>query len=327
MRQTELGRGGPQVGAVGLGCMSFGGIYGGTDRAESHATLKKALDLGVNHLDVANIYGQGVCEEVIGSFIRENGNNFTIATKGGIDAGPPRGFRNERAYLAECLEGSLRRLGVDHVDLYYIHRRDSRVPIEDVMETLSGFIDQGKIGAIGFSEIAPSSLEQASRIHPVAAVQSEYSLGTRLPELGMLQLCDKLGTTFVSFSPVGRGMLTDTAPDRARFPQGDFRYSNPRFTEPNLSANLDKVRKFRVYAADKGVAAATLAIAWTFARAPASIAIPGTRSAAHLEQNAAAAQMKLTAQEISEIEDILPAGFAHGARYSPAQAGSVENYC
>lgn len=327
MRQVELGRGGPKVGAVGLGCMSFGGMYGPTDIATSHATLRRALDLGVTHLDVADIYGGGLCEEVIGAFLKKNGNPFTIATKAGIVTRPQRSVNNGRDYLAACLDASLKRLGVERVDLFYIHRRDPAVPVEEVMETLVGFVRSGKIGAIGFSEIAPWTLERAARIHPVAAVQSEYSLWTRQPELGMLDLCTRLGVTFVSFSPVARGMLTDADLDPASFPENDFRRANPRFQEPHFSENLAKIRRFRAHAAERGVPASTLALAWTFAKAPNSIAIPGTRSAAHLDQDAAAADLVLSERDVAEIEAILPAGFAHGPRYSAAQAAAVEDYC
>lgn len=329
MRQVSLGRNGPKVGAIGLGCMSFGGIYGGTDMAESHATLKMALDLGVNHLDVANIYGAGVSEEVMGAFFKANGNrdSFVIATKGGIDHGPPRDFKNGRQYLTDCLDASLKRLSTDHVELYYVHRRDPRVPLEMLMETMVGFIEAGKIGAIGLSEIAPSTLERAAAMHPIAAAQCEYSLWTRLPELGLLQACERVGTTFVSFSPLGRGMLTDTDLDPESFPKGDFRTPNPRFVEPNFSANLERVRRLRAIAADMGVATSTLALAWTFAKAKGSIAIPGTRTARHLEQDAAAAELTLGETDMAAIEAVLPVGWAHGSRYNPAQAAGVEDYC
>ena len=316
------------VGAVGLGCMSFGGIYGSTTREDSHATLRKALDLGVNHLDVANIYGAGVCEEVMGDFFRANGNRdqFVIATKGGIETGPNRDFINTKAYLTECLDASLKRLGTDHVELYYIHRRDHGVPIEDVMETLVGFIEAGKIGAIGFSEIAPTTLFQASEIHPIAAVQSEYSLWTRLPELGMLRTCKSLGTSFVSFSPLGRGMLTDVDLDPSSFAEDDFRKSNPRFKDPHFSSNAARVRQLNAIARREGVATATLALAWTFQRAQGSIAIPGTRSAGHLAENAAAADFVMSSDLLDEIEDALPLGWAEGQRYNEAQSRGVEGY-
>ncbi|TDH37692.1 aldo/keto reductase [Pseudohoeflea suaedae] len=327
MRKVRLGENGPLVGAVGLGCMSFGGIYGSTTREDSHATLKTALDLGVNHLDVANIYGAGVCEEVMGDFFRANGNRdqFVIATKGGIQTGPNRDFINTKAYLTACIDASLKRLGTDHVELYYIHRRDHRVPIEDVMETLIGFIEAGKIGAIGFSEIAPATLVQAAEIHPVAAVQSEYSLWTRLPELGMLRTCKSLGTSFVSFSPLGRGMLTDVELDPASFAADDFRKPNPRFTEPHFSSNVGSVRQLNAIARREGIPTATLALAWTFHRAEDSIAIPGTRSADHLTENAAAADFVLSSDLLDEIEDLLPFGWAEGSRYTEAQSRGVEN--
>ncbi len=330
MRQVEIGRTGIKVGAVGLGCMSFGGIYGATDRAQSHAALKKALDLGVTHLDTALIYGDGLSEDIIGDFCAQNPaarDQFIIATKGGIVTKPERRFDNSEVYLRDALEGSLKRLKTDHVPLYYIHRRDASIPVEDVMATLVRFIEEGKIGAIGLSEVAPATLERASRIHPVAAVQSEYSLWSRLPELGMLQRCAALGTTFVSFSPVGRGMLTDIDLDPAQLPSGDFRRVNPRFMEPDFSANRERVMAFRALARDRGVTTSALAIAWTFAMAPSSIAIPGTRAAAHLAEDATAADIVLTPEDLAEIEAVLPVGWAYGPRYSYAQAFGVEDYC
>ncbi|MEO0543444.1 MAG: aldo/keto reductase [Pseudomonadota bacterium] len=330
MRQVQLGQSGPKVGAVGLGAMSFGGIYGATNESESHATLAKALDIGVNHIDTANIYGMGVSETVIGSFLKNNPGTreqFVIATKASIITAPERDFRNDEPYLRAELEASLKRLGTDHVELFYIHRRDPRVPVEEMMGTLVRLIEEGKIGAIGLSEIQPATLERAANVHPVAAVQSEYSLQTRLPELGMLQMCKKLGTTFVSFSPVGRGLLTDTDPDRSQFPDVDFRKANPRFNEPNLSRNMEKVEALRAFARQKGVATSTLAIAWTFAMVPNSVSIPGTRSATHLAEDAAAADLPLSQEDLAKIEELLPVGWCHGARYSHAQAFGVEDYC
>jgi aryl-alcohol dehydrogenase-like predicted oxidoreductase len=326
MQQRKLGAGGPLVGAIALGCMSFGGAYGGTDEAESHRTLSGALELGVSHLDTANIYGAGRAEEVIGSFLKGKKGSFRIATKAGIKVGPPRGFDNDPAYLRECLEGSLRRLGLDHVDLFYIHRRDQTIPIEDVVGTLIRFKEEGKIGGIGFSEISPASLERASAVHPVMAVQNEYSLWTRLPELGLIEACARLRTAFVAFSPLGRGMFADVMPDRARFHAKDFRLNNPRFMEPSLGFNKEKVARFITYARDKGHSPSTMALAWVLARAPHIIPIPGTRSPEHLEQDAAAADMALTPKDIAEIEAILPAGFAHGARYNDQQNIGPERY-
>jgi aryl-alcohol dehydrogenase-like predicted oxidoreductase len=327
VQRRKLGKNGPEVGAVGLGCMSFGGIYGATDMAESHRTLARALDLGVDHLDTANIYGEGVAEEVIGAFVKDHPNRFTIATKAGIKNKPVRGFDNSPEHLRASLEASLKRLGVDHVALFYVHRREQSRPIEDVMETLVRLKDEGKIGAIGLSEISPATLERANAVHHVAAIQNEYSLWTRLPELGLLQATKRLGTALVAFSPVGRGMFSSTPVDPARFGEGDFRRLNPRFIEPNFGYNSAYVAKFAAFAKARGLSPATLAIAWTLARGDHVIPIPGTRSAAHLEEDAAAADVVLSPADLDAIEAILPVGFAHGDRYSEGQANGPERYC
>jgi aryl-alcohol dehydrogenase-like predicted oxidoreductase len=330
MKKRPLGKNGPMVSSVGLGCWSFAGAYGPTDEAESHATLTKAIELGVDFLDTANVYGAGVSEQVIGSFIAKNANNFKIATKGGIQRAPgstERVFNNNSEYLRECLENSLKNLGVDYVDLYYIHRRDASLPIEEVMETLVAFKKEGKIGGIGFSEIAPSSLRRAHAIHPVTAVQSEYSLWTRGPELGMVQACEELGVAFVPFSPVGRGIFSHATPDPSKFGKMDFRKNNPRFLEPNFSFNLKAIGKFNSFAAEKNLSPATLALAWILNRSDTQIPIPGTRSAEHLVECAAANDVVLSDTDLREIEEILPVGFAHGDRYSESQLVGAERYC
>lgn len=331
MKQRRLGKDGPEIGAIGLGCMSFAGAYGDSDEATSHATLARALELGVTHLDTALIYGKGRSEEMIGAFLKTNPaarDQFVIATKGGINPGKPgRNVDNAPDFLRECLEGSLRRLGVDHVALYYIHRRDQSIPIEDVMETLLRFKDEGKIGGIGFSEIAPWSLERACTIGPVAAVQSEYSLWTRQPELGMLQACARHGAAFVAFSPLARGVIASRPFDPKVLPDGDFRKPMPRFSEENFPRNEARIAQFRAYCADKGVSPAALALAWTLAQGDHVISIPGTRFADNLAEDAAGGSMELTAEDLAGIEAVLPAGFAHGARYSDAMTNSVENYC
>jgi aryl-alcohol dehydrogenase-like predicted oxidoreductase len=327
MARRRLGADGPLVGAIGLGCMSFAGFYGPATEEESHRTLKRALDLGITHLDTARVYGDGVSEEIIGRFIRGNPGKFAIATKGGLRTAPVRSFDNSAGFLRECVEGSLKRLGIDHIPLYYIHRRDPSVPIEDVMGTLVRFKDEGKIGAIGLSEIAPASLERAQAIHPVAAVQSEYSLWSRLPELGMLQACKRTGTAFVAFSPLARAMFGATDPDPATFGDRDIRRTNPRFTGENFARNLAYVKRFRSFARARGYAPASLALAWLLKRGSHIHPIPGTRSVAHLEEHAAAASIRLSAADMAEIEAVLPAGFAHGDRYSDQQMVGVERYC
>lgn len=327
MQQRRLGQSGPNVGAIALGCMSFGGFYGPTDITESHETLAFARDNGVDHLDTADVYGRGVSEEVIGAFLKDNPHSFKVATKGGIRSGPTRSFDNSPEYLRSALEASLTRLGVDYVDLYYVHRRQPDRPIEDVTETLVRFMDEGKIGGFGFSEISPASLTRAAAIHPVMAVQSEYSLWTRLPELGLIQTCKRLGTTLVPFSPLARGMFANTLPDPAKFSDGDFRRNNPRFVEPNFRRNGDFIARFGALAHGKGTTPAALALAWILAKGDHLIPIPGTRSPAHLAQNIEGARLKLNNTDMDEIEAVLPIGFAHGARYSDSQFVGPENYC
>ena len=309
METRKLGKNGPDVSAIGLGCWSFAGAYGATDEHESHNTLKKALDLGITFLDTANVYGAGISEKTIGSFIKDNPDKFTIATKAGIYRDPKtniRSFNNSPEHLREALEKSLSHLGLDHVDLYYIHRREEERPIEEVMETLVRFKREGKIGGIGFSEISPASLRRAHAVHPVSAVQSEYSLWSRMPELGVIQACKDLGVAFVPFSPLGRGMLSDKPPDPSTFAASDFRTGTPRFSEPNFTYNIRAIEGFKNYAHERGISPATLAIAWTLAKGDHHIPIPGTCSAEHLEENALAASLKLTPTDMEEIDQILP---------------------
>lgn len=328
MKQRQLGTGGPMVGAVGLGCMSFAGFYGETDLATSHDTLDACRDHGVDFLDTALIYGMGKSEEVIGSYLKANPNHgFKIATKGGIVTKPSRYFDNSEATLREMLESSLTRLGVDYVDLYYIHRREADRPIEEVTETLAKFIKEGKIGGIGYSEIAPSSLRRAHAVHPVMAVQSEYSLWTRQPEMGMVQTCAELGVAFVPFSPLARGMFADTFPDPETFGGSDFRQGQPRFTGENFEANCAILSRFQDFCTSRGWSPAGTAIAWTLDQGDNMIPIPGTRSRAHLEQLVDGDAIEFTDEDRAEIARILPIGWAHGDRYSDTQIFGVERYC
>ena len=326
MITRKLGAQGPSVGAIGLGCMNFGGLYGPTTEADSLATLARAVDLGVDHFDTADVYGEGLSETLIGAFLRQTGARVAIASKAGITRQKEKPFDNAPDYLRRCLEGSLRRLGVEHIDLYYIHRREAARPIEEVMDTLARFVAEGKIGAIGLSEVSPATLERARAVHPVAAVQSEYSLWTRLPELGLLQACARGGTALVAFSPLGRGMLTNAPPDPGGFHDGDFRRNNPRFQEPNYSFNLRYVKAFQEYARAQGVSTSALALAWLMDRGPHVIPIPGTRRADHLAE-CAAADLVLDDAQREAVEAILPVGFAHGDRYPASPAGGPENFC
>lgn len=329
MKQRTLGQGGPTVGAVGYGAMSFTDFYGPATDEGSKQVLDACLEMGITHIDTSNVYGMGRSETVIGEWLKARGGAcpFTIATKGGITRDPDRRFKNDAQHLTECLDASLTRLGVEAVDLYYVHRREQAFEIEDVTETLAGFVKAGKAKAIGFSEIAPSSLRRAHAVHPVAAVQSEYSLSTRSPEMGLVQTCAELGVALVAFSPVGRALLTDTPHDGASAAKLDFLKGNPRFMEPNVSANLALTEPFRALAADMGVATATLAIAWLVHQGDHVLPIPGTRNLSHLQEVAAGGALDLSADDLAAIEHILPIGWAHGDRYSARQWEGPERYC
>ncbi len=329
MKQREIGKGGPKVGEVGFGAMSFGGIFGQTDKATSFAAMNAAVETGTTHIDTALIYGPHTSELVIGEWLRDNPGareKLHIATKGGIQINP-RSFNNNAAFMRECLEGSLTRLGVDCVDLYYVHRRDQTVPIEDITHTLAGFIKEGKIKAFGYSEISPASLERASAVHHVAAVQNEYSLWSRQPELGMIEACEKHGTTLVAFSPLARGALADKEFDPKSLEASDWRKQMPRIQDENWPRNAPRIAAFRKFANARGWTTEALALAWVLSRAPHIVPIPGTRTPEHLKRNAAASAIKLSKDDLAEINRLLPAGWAHGHRYSEAQQNGVENYC
>ncbi len=332
MQNVRLGPDGPLMPQIGIGGMSFADFYGPATEDGSHAILRAALEAGVSHLDTSNVYGMGKSERAIGSFLAANPgarDQFQIATKAGItkDADGNRCYRNDAAYLEAELDGSLKRLGVEAVDLFYVHRREEARPIEEVADTLAGLIKKGKVKAVGFSEIAPSSLRRASMVCPIAAVQSEYSLSTRQPELGLVQTCAELGTSLVAFSPVGRGMLTDYARSPDELKKLPFLSGNPRFSGENYAANLKKVQEFQSLARELGVSTAALAIGWVIAQGDHVLPIPGTRSPAHFAELVEGAGLNLGATELAAIDAVLPVGWAHGARYTAAQAIGPENYC
>ncbi len=329
MQQRMLGT--VPVSALGIGAMSFGPFYGPTTEANSFAVLDAAMELGVTHIDTSNIYAGGESERVIGRYLAqrpEARRHFVIATKGGIttDADGARCHRNDAAHLEAALDGSLARLGVEAVDLYYIHRRQHEIPIEDAAGTLARLVEKGKCRAIGFSEIAPSSLRRAAAVHPVAAVQSEYSLATRAPDLGLVQACAELGAALVAFSPVGRGLLTDTPPDAARVAAQPFLAGNPRFQPDTLPRNLEATGRFRTLAAEMGVPGASLAIAWLLTRGDHVLPIPGTRSTAHFRELVQGANMALGAADLAAIEAVLPVGWCDGDRYTAAQWDGPERF-
>ena len=327
MKTRQLGAGGPQVSAIGLGCMSFGGIFGATNLDESLACLDAAWDAGITFLDTANIYGRGVSETVMGQWLASRKRPVHIATKASIVPGPTRRFDNSEAYLRSELEGSLKRMGVDHVALFYIHRREQERPVEDVVQTLQKLIAEGKIGGYGLSEVSPGTLRRAHAVHPCRAVQNEYSLWTRQPELGLLQACAELGTAFVPFSPLARGALGRDNLDPSTFANDDFRATIPRFHEPDWTLNLNRINALRAYAADRGICVPALAMAWILDQGPHLIPIPGTRTAGHLNDWVGASEITLTPEDRTEIARLLPVGWAHGDRYGMDQAMTVERYC
>ena len=330
LRQITVG--GRDTSCLGVGAMSFSDVWGTTTDANSLAVLDAAAEAGVTHIDTANIYGMGRSETVIGQWLAANQDlrdDMLIATKGGItaDADGKRKFDNSPEHLEAELDGSLKRLGLDYVDLYYVHRREAAREIEEVTETLARLIEKGKIRSFGFSEIAPTSLCRASTIHPVAAVQSEYSLSARFSELGLVQACEKLGTTMVAFSPVGRSWLTarpipyDLAKDMF------FANVNPRFQRDNHARNMRATLAFRDLAAQAGENPASLAIAWLLSQGDHVLPIPGTRSTEHFAHLVRGAKMKLGADLKAAIEEVLPVGWCHGDRYDVAQRIGPENFC
>ncbi|WP_238367307.1 aldo/keto reductase [Mesobacterium pallidum] len=332
MKMRKLGAHGPEISAVGYGAMSFTNFYGPATDAQSVEILDAARALGVTHIDTSNAYGLGGSETRIGNYLAANPgarDAFHIATKAGIskDADGNRCFDNRPEHFEAELDKSLKRLGVEQVDLYYCHRRDPNIPIEEVCGTLDALRQKGKTAAIGFSEIAPSSLRRAAAVAHVDAVQSEYSLQSRAVELGLIQTCAELGTMLVAFSPVGRGLLTDTPPDAAKVAELPFLASTPRFQAPNLAANLAATEKFRALAAEMGEPTAALAIAWILAQGDHVIAIPGTRFTAHFRDVARGGEIDLTPDDLTRIEDILPVGWCHGDRYSDVQWVGPERYC
>lgn len=327
MKQRQLGLNGPMVSAIGLGCLSFGGIFGDTTDDVSLRCLDAAWDAGITFYDTANIYGMGRSETVLGQWLKARKHAAVIATKASFVAGPPRRIDNSYAHLRAELEGSLRRLGRDHVALFYIHRHDQNIPIEDVAGTFSRLIDEGKIGGYGMSEISPGTLRRADAVHPVRAVQNEYSLWTRQPELGLIQACAELGVAFVPFSPLARGALGRAIIDPATLPATEFRRKIPRFQGVDWQLNRAKIEAFRAYAQGRNMSPPALALAWVLDQGAHLLPIPGTRTADHLADWVAASEITLTTTDRTEINRILPVGWAYGDRYNDDQAGTVERYC
>ena len=323
MKTRTLGRNGPTVSAIGLGCMGMSFAYGGADGDESLATLERALELGVNFLDTADIYGPYTNEELLGGFLQGRRERVFLATKFGIQLDPSdpqaRGVDGRPEYVARACEASLRRLRTDRIDLYYQHRVDPNVPIDDTVGAMSRLVEQGKVRYIGLSEASADTIRRAHAVHPITAVQSEYSLWSRDPETnGVLETCAALGIGFVPYSPLGRGFLTGAIRSPEDFEPDDWRRSNPRFQGENFARNLQLVERIGELAADKGITPGQLALAWVLAQGEQLVPIPGTKRRKYLQENAAAVDVVLSEDELARIDAVFPVGVAAGTRYPEA---------
>ena len=330
MQIRQLGRAGLTVSALGLGCMGMSDFYGQPDDAESLRTLARALELGVTFLDTADMYGPYTNEELLGRFFKEDKtrrNKVQLATKFGIvrDANDPtkRGISGRPEYVRQSAEGSLKRLSTDHIDLYYQHRVDPGVPIEETVGAMSRLVEEGKVRFLGLSEAGPETIARAHATHPISALQTEYSLWSRDVEAEILPLLREKGIGLVPYSPLGRGFLTGEIQKFEDFAPDDYRRNSPRFQGENFAKNLKLVNHLRELAQGKGVTASQLALAWVLAQGNDLVPIPGTKRVKYLEENVAALEVKLTEDERRHLDELLPLGAAAGTRYPEAMMGMV----
>jgi aryl-alcohol dehydrogenase-like predicted oxidoreductase len=319
MKRRRLGANGPEVSAEGLGCMGMSEFYGSADEAEAREVIQRALDLGVSFLDTADMYGPFTNEKLVGEAIAGRRDEVVLATKFGNvrgENGERLGVRGDAEYVRRCCEDSLRRLGVERIDLYYQHRVDPKVPIEETVGAMAELVEQGKVAHLGLSEAAPETIRRAHATHPIAALQTEYSLWSRDPEDEILPTVRELGIGFVAYSPLGRGFLTGRFKSIDDLPEDDFRRVSPRFGGENFDRNLELVDRVTEIADEKGVAAGQLALAWVLAQGEDIVPIPGTKHVQYLEQNIAAADVELSDEDLRRIDEAAPAGAAAGERYA-----------
>ena len=326
METRSLGRQGLVVSAQGLGCMGMSEFYAGRDDAESVATIHRALDVGITFLDTADMYGPFKNEELVGRAIRDRRGEVVLATKFGImrdDKGALLGVNGRPEYVRASCDASLKRLGVETIDLYYQHRVDRTVPIEETVGAMAGLVREGKVRFLGLSEASPATLRRAHAVCPISALQTEYSLWTRDPEEAVLPVCRELGIGFVAYSPLGRGFLTGRFRSFEDLPEGDYRRNAPRFQGDNFAKNLDLVTKVEEIAKEKGCTPAQLALAWLAAQGADVVPIPGTKTRVRLEENAGALGVSLSPGDLARIDAVAPKGIAAGPRYPEAGMGTV----